>query len=244
MAQLVLSLILTCYSGTQTHSFPLSPLIITKEQTDGVVALGTSLVSSELYPCWEAIINVLQATTAVLFVADSALLITDISADLNDTLIEPKRVVGSVSLAELSAIQVILAAYGFKNWYKGAELAPGMRGYHAITTAGGGVGLTLICAGIATDDFWTTTAGNMVATVFFGVEAMTTRWQVPGLHPITKWQILGSNIGGMLFTASSFVSFGSLPAADATLSLGLLLYAAAILPAALFYFVKKIKTHI
>ena len=236
---LFLAIILILPSENKAFPLPTNSLALSKDNIDGLETMGKFLVSPELYPCWESIINVLQATTAALFVADSALLVADISADLNNTLTESKRVIGSVSLAELSAIQVILAAYGFKKWYYGTQLDPGAKYYHAITTTGGGVGLTLICAGIAADDFWTTAAGNMLATIFFGVEAATTQWRAPGLHPLTKWQIIGSNIGGMLFTASSFVSFGSLPAADATLTAGLLLYAASILPSALFYFFKK-----
>ena len=221
----------------KAHSFPLPSPIVTAEHTQTLLPLASYLTNPACYPCWEALINVMQLSSAALFTADAVRIGSQLATNRTVTDIELKAgtVMSSIALAELALIQEILAAQGFRRWYNKAPLTPGARYYHPITTMGSSIGLWVICGGVSTGDFWTTAAGNVVVVVFFAAEAVTTSWRDPQLTSLEKWQIITGNIGGMLFAASSFVTFASQQAADAVLAAGLLVLSAALAPSSSVY---------
>lgn len=203
------------------------------------IFLLSNSISIETHPCWEPLSYALQSLAALAFMADSALLVTDMTISLNGTQNEAMIALPASGLAGFAIASYIMAASGFRQWQKGLPQPPGGRGYHFITTAGGATGLMIICTGLMIGSPWTIRVGNLVALVFFSSQGITTNWRAPGLHPVTKWQIIGSNIGGMLFTASSFIPEDNPLAFQATLTSALLTISAAIIPAVLKYIVDK-----
>ena len=234
----VITSLFISFSGTSAATPPLPVPLFTPEHAGALLPLVGYLVSPSCYSCWETIINTMQLTSATLLTVDGTRIASQVA--LNRTVTEPEQKAGtamaSVAIAEVAIIQEVLAAQGFKRWSRQAELTPGARYYHAITSMGSGIGLWVICAGVSMGDFWTTVTGNIVVVVFFLTEAVTTRWRDPQLGWIGKWQIITGNIGGMLFAASSFVTYASQQAADAVLAAALLVISAALYPSAVVYF--------
>ncbi len=198
-------------------------------------------VNPDAYSCWQSVIYALQALASMAFMADSGLLITDMSVGLNGTQNVTMTALSSTGLVEVSMANYIMATLGFIRWYKGMPPPPGGRSYHFISTAGGASGLMIVCSGLITENPWTIRAGNLIATVFFSAQGITTKWRAPGLHPLTKWQIIGSNIGGMLFAASSFIPQDHTMAFQATLVSGILTISASTIPVLIKFLLDTIR---
>ncbi|WP_062269375.1 hypothetical protein [Endozoicomonas arenosclerae] len=220
------------------HSFPAPLPLFTPDQTQAILPLVNSLSHPELRPCWDTLLNTMQLSASFFFSTDGVRIVSQLAA--NRTVSEPEDLTGKVlsatALAELTLIQGFLATQGFSRWYSGAPLPPGARYYHSLTSLGSSSGLLVICAGVASGDFWVTAGGNVAVVVFFLAEGVTTKWRDPKLGKMDKWQIVTGNLGGILFAASSFVTYITQEAADAVLASGLLVLSAALAPASLIYF--------
>jgi uncharacterized membrane protein len=229
--------LLLVFTRHNVQSFPLAP-VLTPEHAQALLPIGSIITDPALSPCRDALTNTLQLSAALLFTADGLRIASQLATNRTVTEAEDKAgtALSSIALGELSLIQSVLSLQSFKQWQQGGKLAPGARYYHALTTLGSGAGLLVICSGVASDNFWTTATGNVVVVLFFAAEAITTRWRDPALSWINKWQIVSGNIGGMLFAASSFVTYASQEAADGVLSAGLLVLSMALIPTTLVYF--------
>lgn len=197
-------------------------------------------VESGFYGCFDPIINVLLALSSGAYLADTGFIVTDLTVGLNGTQNDAMKTLPAAGLSVQSSVSYVLSVFGFSRWWYGEVLPPGARKYHFITTAGGATGLLLICEGILSENTWVVRAGNLVASVFFTTQSITTKWRAPGLHPVAKWQAIGANIGGLLFTASSFVPEGYYTLAQSLLASGLTTMSFAILPAVFKYFIDAI----
>ncbi|MGI9279818.1 MAG: hypothetical protein ACR2PX_09320 [Endozoicomonas sp.] len=231
-------LFVALFYAQRVNCFPNPIPLFTPVQAQNLLPLVNAFSDSQLQPCWEVIINSLQLSSSLFFAADGARIVSLLAS--NRSISEPEalsgKVLSSTALAELSAIQGVLAIQGFKRWHSKAPLTPGARYIHALTTSGSGAGLLIICTGVASGDFWVTAGGNVAVVIFFLAEAVTTRWRDPQLRWIDRRQIITGNLGGMLFAASSFAAFSTQDISDAVLATGLLVLSAALTPTTLLYF--------
>ena len=145
VVKIISASLLICIMVTKALSFPLPSPVLSHGHTQALLPIGGYLASPACYPCWEAVINVIQLSSSLLFAADGA----RISSQHGH---QPYRyryryrqkastAMSSIALSELAFIQEVLAAQGFRRWHKRAELTPGARYYHAMTTMGSGIGL-------------------------------------------------------------------------------------------------------
>ena len=121
-------ILVAVFYGQRVYCFPNPIPLFTPVQAQNLLPLVNAFSDSQLQPCWEAIINSLQFIVfSLFFAADGARIVSQLAS--NRSVSEPEtlsgKVLSSTALAELSAIQGVLAIQGFKRWYNKSSFNTG-----------------------------------------------------------------------------------------------------------------------